>query len=107
METFLLPANDERFLRLTTNEALEQVMLVAAVKEWRADLIKKRKSPYYDDIDEVDAEITTGEDGAAVADEANLLGDEENDEIELAETSDGGVNWQEEYEAYLREKKSA
>lgn len=108
METFLLPANDERFLRLTTNEALEQVMLVAAAKEWRANIIKGKKNPNYDDsVDfEVEAEWTVGAEGAAVADEANLLGDEENDELEISETS-GAVDWQSEWREYQREKQGA
>ena len=105
METFRLPANDARFLQLTVPEALEQVMMVGATKEWRAEQAKRNRDPHYDDREpfEVDAEITTGEEAAAIADAPNLLGDAENDEIELAETS-GDTDWAAEYEAYLKEK---
>ncbi len=83
-------------------------MLVAATTEWRTDLLKKSRNPYYDDRMpfEPDAEVTTGEEAEAIADTPQLLGDVENDEIEIAETS-GDTDWAAEYEAYLKEKKSA
>jgi len=108
METFQLPGNDERFSRLTTLEALEQILLYQAAKEWRADLLKRKRGPYYDDRlpFEPEAEVTTGEEAEAVADIPALDGDPENDEIELAETS-GHTDWRDEYEAHLKESNRA
>lgn len=105
METFRLPASDERFLRLTTLEALEQVMLVTAVGEWRAELRKRRQGAHYDDTRfESEVEVKTDEEAADLADTAHLDGDPENDEIELAETAPGGTDWRAEYESFLEER---
>lgn len=105
METFRLPASDERFSRLTTLEALEQVMLVTATKEWQAELRKRRQGPYYDDTRiEPEVEVKTDEEAQLLADTAHLDGDPENDEIELAETAPGGKDWRAEYEKYLKGK---
>lgn len=103
METFSLPANDERFLRLTTSEALEQVLLIAAARSWRAKQKRRAGNGKYDDTIpfEPDAEITTGSDAEAVADTPLLTGDVENDRIELAETADDGKDWRAEYAQFM------
>lgn len=84
------------------------MMLVMAAREWRSELGKKSRSPYYDDREplEPEVEVTTGEEAEAVADVPQLDGDPENDAIELAETQ-GDVDWARQYEAYLKEKRSA
>lgn len=81
-------------------------MLLVAARGWKEEKAKRSQGPYYDDRIpfEPDVEVLTDEDAADVADTAHLTGDAEFDAIELAETSRTDVDWQAEYEAYMKEK---
>ena len=105
METFQLPGNDARFLQLTTPEVLEQILLLTAAREWKAELGRKKRGPHYDDRTpyDVESEISSGEEARQLADTPHLTGDPEFDEIELNELK-SGKNWAAEYQSYTKER---
>jgi hypothetical protein len=102
METFRLPASDERYLRQTTLEAWEEVMLVRAAREWIDEISRRRNPSHFDD--EPDGEIHTDKEAAELASTPRLTGDPEGDAIELSETGPDATDWAAEYEQFLKGK---
>lgn len=95
MEEFKLPPSDERFSSLTAREALEQLQLAQAVKDWK----KGRRS-----TDEKSWQAD--EKSALIADTPHWTGDPELDAIEAQETNPAkGGNLIKEYEEWQREKR--
>jgi len=96
-QTFQLPPNDERYLRLSVREAIEQILLrrtllakqAQAQEKAMADLLAARRHAAPDPFSpEHEADVRIADDAAAadIADTPRLTGDPEWDAIELAET---------------------
>lgn len=96
---FQLPPNDERLLRISEREALEQVMRLRAYREMILQTQRGLGTPGHrapaEAQDPLDPNFRS--DGHAVrdisADEPHLTGEPENDAIELAATQPGAGDW--------------
>lgn len=101
METFNLPDSDERFLRLTAREAMEQILLKRAISAHLQDLKKAAEAP--DEGEDPQREVRTDEEGQQLADTPHLTGDPEFDAIELSEAGDvRSTDYLEEWKAYTQ-----
>ena len=80
VEMYGAPPSDERFLRLTTREALEHIAIKQALEEWK----KKQRSGA--DPDAPHHQYDTSEEAQSVADSPHWTGDAELDAIEAEET---------------------
>jgi hypothetical protein len=90
-ETFSLPPNDERLLRLTVKEALEQILMRRAVQKAQAKEFQEKARPTLETLNQdspikAEVETVTGKEAEKVADKPNYTGDPEWDAIEREET---------------------
>lgn len=88
-ETFKIPPSDPRLLKLTINEALEQVLAIQALELRRREAKERALRGLGGKWDQMppQAEVRRDADAAKLADTPHLTGDPEWDAIELAETA--------------------